>query len=315
MFAARDSKPNEAADIMMNAVQGREEAIQQWEATNESQLGLSAQEYRALVMAVRARFPHPVGTTSPMEPWTNEVFDLDIANIAYPHTDRQPGDEDWRQVRQGCEIMGLREAADNNEGPGLQSSVAMLSDPLRLGTLRAVGVISGMPSFCLHTGAGVRSGGAADLATGKPYLPRRSNIWEYTGPDQGGDVEAVITALHNAVAHIPADAPSWAKMKGHWAETRLFADMVWSDNPAAFDHGCVRVYGSYRGNEEYVEVVFGIRRFVNLTQRQGSYNVQVFDVLTGNLEQEGRWSDGSTFRVEGDPTGGSNKAVVIVGTR
>jgi hypothetical protein len=90
--------------------------------------------------------------------------------------------------------------------------------------------------------------------------------------------------------------------------------MVWSDNPAQFDHGCVRVYGSYTGNA-YVEHVIGVRRFVNLTQKGGAAHVRAINPLTLETVFEKDVADGETFRLEGDPTGGSNSAYIVIGSR
>ncbi len=307
IFATPDDQADRIVDVILGVIRGREQAIQYIEPVNEGNFD-DWNKVRGFVSKIRAAFPGLVAYRTP-DTFSNDTFGFDIANLGMPHLERQAGDEDWRQARQGCEVMGLSKTCDNNEPVGPQSSVAMLSDPLRLATLRAVGIVSGMPGFCLHTGAGVRAGGAADLATGKFYLPRKSNIWEY-----GDEVENIFTALQNGVRFIPQDAPNWRPVKGHWADTRLFADMIWSDNPSGFDHGCVRVYGSYTDNQ-YVEIVFGIRRFVNLTQKFGAYDVKVYDLGTGDVMLDRHVNGEETFRVEGDPTGGSNKAVVVVGTR
>jgi hypothetical protein len=311
MFAAKDRDPERAADIILKAVEGRHEALQQLEVTNEAQLGDHAL-VRRLCRRVRSAYPGLAGTTSPPEPFTTEAFDADVANIAYPHLDRGSGDEDWRQVRQGCEIMSVDLVCDDNEPIGPESSVNQMNDPLRLAALRAVGIVSGMPTFVLHTGAGVRSGGAADRARG-----RKADIWEY-----GASIENIIAALHAAARVIPAEAPNWRKMKGHWPETRLVADMIWSDDAAHNNHGCVRVYGGY-DDRHFVAVVFGVRRYVELTMRYGPWNLSVYDVLTGAVVSHFHAADGMRFRLEGDPNqwghapqqAGSSQAYIVVGDR
>ncbi len=292
-----------------NIIRGRQEAFISAEISNEGKL--SKEEMRALAQELQSAFPGLlVATTSPgAGPWDASSFDLDICGLGTDHPERQPGDEDWRQVRQGCEIMGLPKVKDDNEPPGFESSIAVLGDPLRLACLRIVGILSGMVCYVHHTGAGIRGGGAADLARG-----RKSNLWEYDGLDGRDDLAAAARAYRLVEGSIPAEAPNWRGVKGHWSDTRLFADMVWSDNPAAFDHGCVRVYGSYTDNA-YAEIVFGVRRYVMLTQKAGGYNVQAIDIGSGATVLQRPLADGETFRLEGDPTGGSNSAALIIGTR
>jgi hypothetical protein len=299
-------------------IRGREEAFSSVEISNEGN-GVDKATQRRLCQRLQAEFPGLlVATTSGSDPWTPEGFDLDIASMGTDHSERQPGDEDWRQVRQGCEVMGFPKVLDNNEPPGFESSVAVLHDPLRLACLRLVGITSGMVKFCHHSGAGIRLGGAADQARG-----RAANFWEYDGSSANRpSMAAAIDAYRKVEGFVPEDAPNWRGVKGHWSDTRLHADAVWSDDSANIDHGCVRVYGSYRDNA-YVEMVIGVRRYVELTQKAGAYNVQAFDVLTGETVLSQQVADGASFRLAGDPNvwgsapnqAGSSRAYLVVGTR
>lgn len=303
--------PDLAVDKVISAIRGREAAILYLEVTNERKFDTDT--HRRLCRKLRDALPSMlVATSSPGDTPNGlnaDVFDLPVANLIIVHTERQDGDESWRQVRQPVDVYDFSVPGDNNEPPGLQSSVAMLSDPLRLAMLRAVGLTSGLGAFVLHTGAGVRGGGAADLATGKFYLPRKANLDEY-----GDELETVARAIKGVDSIVPVDAVNWRKTKGHWSDTQLFADVVWSDDPARFDHGCVRVYGSY-SSTGYVEHVIGIRRYVNLTQKAGRAHVRAINPLTLETVFEKDVQDGETFRLEGDPTGGSNSAYIVIGTR
>jgi hypothetical protein len=305
--------PDMVIGKVINILRGRLEAFSSVELSNEGN-GIDKTTQRRLAQRLRAEFPSLlVATTSDAE-----GYDLDVANMATTHSERQSGDEDWRQVRQGCELMGVRAVADYNEPPGFESSVAVLHDPLRLAALRLVAIVCGSVRYCHHTGAGVRLGGAADLARG-----RASNFWEYDGSSPNRpSMAAAVDAYRKIDALVPADAPNWRGVKGHWPDTRLFADKVWSDDSANNDHGCVRVYGSYH-DSGYAEMVIGVRRFVNLTQKAGAYNVQAVDVLTGETVLARSVADGETFRLEGDPNvwgsapnqAGSSRAYLVVGQR
>lgn len=314
--------PDMTVGKVINIIRGRQEAFSRVEICNEGN-GPDRAKRRQLAQRLQAEFPDLlVATTNAAETgsgWTDADFDLDVANCGTDHSERAHGDEDWHMPRQGCETMGVGKVKDNGEPPGFESSVVVLHEPVRLASLRLVGITAGgMVCYCHHTGAGVRGGGAADLARG-----RASNFWEYDGSSENRPSMAEAIAAYRACeAMVPEDAPNWRGVKGHWADTRLFADVIWSDNAEAFDHGCVRVYGSYTDNA-YAEMVIGVRRFVNLTQKAGGYNVKAFDVQTGAAVIDRPVADGETFRLEGDPNvwgsapsqAGSTKAYLVVGTR
>jgi hypothetical protein len=312
--------PDMTVRKVIKIVRGREEAFSSLETSNEGN-GIDKATQRRICQQLQAEFPGMlIATTSGGEgPFTAEAFDLDVASMATDHSERGHGDEDWHMPRQGCETMGLPKVKDNNEPPGFESSVVVLHEPVRLASLRLVGAIAGsMVKYCHHTGAGVRLGGAADLKRG-----RASNFWEYDGSSENRPSMAQAVAAYRACdAFVPEDAPNWRGVKGHWADTRLFADVIWSDNAEASDHGCVRVYGSY-SDSAYAELVIGVRRFVNLTQKAGAYNVRAYDVQTGATVLDRAVGDGETFRLEGDPNvwgsapsqAGSSRAYLVVGQR
>jgi hypothetical protein len=196
--------------------------------------------------------------------------------------------------------------------------VAILHDPLRLASLRIVGALSGMVRYVHHTGAGIRGGGAADRARG-----RAANFWEYdgSGPNRPSLAEAV--EKYRAVdSLIPADAPNWNSMKGHWPTTRLTVDAVWSDDAKNIDHGAVRVYGSC-SSEGFAGIVFGVRRYVQVMSHFGPWHLQVFDVATGALVYAQAVGIEHEFRLDGDPNiwgsapseAGSSRAYLVLGNR
>lgn len=311
--------PDLATDKIIDAVRGREQSILYFEIANEAFQNFPDRDLmRRLVRKLREAFPSMLVASSSPDLGNNPIapgtFDLDVANLFIAHTERQDGDDSWRQVRQPVDFYDLPTVGDGNEPPGLQSSVAMLSDPLRLAMLRAVGITSGMAAFVLHTGAGVRGGGAADLATGKPYLPRKANLFEYS------ELDAIGRAIRNVTDLVPVESSNWRKTKGHWTDSPLTSDVVWSDNPAALDHGCVRVYGSY-SDRAFVEHVIGVRRFVKIIAR-GDWHVRAFDALTKTLAFEADVRTGDSFILPGNPQRGpgpqdadSDTAYIVLGSR
>lgn len=297
--------PNVVTDKVIEAVLGREEAIQYFEVANEAFQNFTDRDLlRRLARKMRDAFPMLlVATSSPNVFASPADFDLDgPANAFTMHPERQRGDDDWRQGRQLVDAWTNPFAGDANEPGGFESSVEVLTDALRLTVQRLVGITSGCASVVFHCGAGIRGGGAADLARG-----RKSNLWEY-----GAAYDDVVQMSERAAALIPQEAPNWRTFKGHWVDTRLFADMIWVDDPN-FDHGCVRVYGSY-SDAQWVANVFGVKRFVNLTQKAGAYRVKAYDVATGQLAMDRQVANDETFKLDGDPNG-TSKAYVIIGTR
>ncbi len=303
------ANPDMVVDKVIEILRDRLDAIMSVEICNEGN-GVDRDTARRLAQKIQAAFPGLlVATTSDTDATAHAQLDLDVASAGETHTERDKGDEDWRQVRQGCELMGLPKSKGGTEPPGPHSSVAELWDPLRLACLRRVHTFSGTTRWVLHLGAGVRLGGQADLARG-----RFANFWDYDKDGLPAKLSDIVKALRANDGLMPMDAANWQPMKGHWADTRVVADMIWSDNAAAFDHGCVRVYGSYTG-DQFVDMAFGIRRYVMLTIKFGPWNLKLYDMQDGSLIEERHVNDGETFRVEGDPTGGSNKAVLLVASR
>jgi hypothetical protein len=96
---------------------------------------------------------------------------------------------------------GVPMLASSNEPVGPESSVASLDDPLALSALAFVTYGAGIGAFVLHTGPGVRGGGAADLA-----LRRHSNLWEL--PTAAG----ISRGLARVTASVDADFANWSKI-------------------------------------------------------------------------------------------------------
>lgn len=284
---------------ILSVIQGREEAILYSEICNEGN-GPDRVLTRTLVGLVRSAFSGLVASTC------NRPDDFDIVNFFTLHTERDRGDEDWRQVRQPWDAGGFKLPGSCNEPPGPESSVAVLTDPLRLAMLRANSAMCGMPCFVLHTGAGIRAGGAADRAYLRPdgVRGRSAEFW------QVDNIDAICEAIRHACDHMPLDAPSWQKVNGHWRPPLpthpLPADNVWPDGGG---RGLVRTYGAMAG-PDFVSLPFGIKQDVNLIAEKACH-VDAYEPMTGALAFSRDLQAGEALNLQQD----QGEAFVVVGRR
>jgi hypothetical protein len=127
------------------------------------------------------------------------------ADLATLHFERRParGPEIWRVLRGPWDFRpcdGLPALASSNEPIGPESSVAAIDDPVVLSMLALVTYGSGIGAFVMHSGPGVRGGGAADLKLG-----RHSNLWEIR--NAGG----IAQGLRTLERLLPSGFANWEK--------------------------------------------------------------------------------------------------------
>ena len=233
------------AQAMMRDPAARERFAQAWaeyaerhaaqvlliETANEyARNGLEAGEVRALTRRMNDRTAVLVASSAPPGPWPGvepdrasaddrailaewqTLYGGGVADALTFHADRdtgQPGGA-WRPV---SELWALPDAGGdiprlwiNNEPIGPQSSLASDDDPVRLAMSAAMSWISGMAAYTLHTGAGVRGGGAADRDLG-----RAANLWEVA------QIDRTAAMLRQARAALPATVPNWRRVSWHEA--------------------------------------------------------------------------------------------------
>jgi len=195
------------------------------ETANEyAQNGLEAPEVRDLAGRMNALTDVLVAASTPRAPWPVEAADPPAAadrdamrawqtlyggpqaDVVTYHFNRAPGpDGAWRQVALPWRLqftgIDLPPVWINNEPIGPQSSVVSDDDPVRLAMGAAVTWVSGLAAYTLHTGAGVRGGGQADLARG-----RVANLWETPRIDE---IAAMLAAVRRT---LPADVPNWERI-------------------------------------------------------------------------------------------------------
>lgn len=196
---------------------------------------------------------------------------LEVSDLMTPHFDRDSSKADGpdRPVRQPWEmnfVANLR-GYFNNEPIGPQSSVAEDNDPQRLALAAATTWLSIGASYTLHTGAGIRAGGAADLARG-----RSANLWEVP------NLAATMFTIRKVREILPKNLPNCRPANAHWADAPL--------QPADVEQ-LVRAYQSVCPDGTFVALPHGIKgQSVAFTPRRpveidgvlipagGSYTVQ-----------------------------------------
>lgn len=170
------------------------------------------------------------------------VYGAGAADLATPHFDRRVDTSDgyYRPVRQPWEMLftldgRLRWANNEPIGPG--ASGASDDDPERLAMAAAVTWLSGGAGYVLHTGAGIRGGGAADMARG-----RASNIWEVSR------IAETFAAIQRVRAMLPANLPNCEPANAHWSTAPFSVDAA----------TVVRAYQSVCPDGTFVALPFGI---------------------------------------------------------
>lgn len=223
------------------------------------------------------------------------IYGSGAADLITQHFDRDSSKSDgyWRPVRQPWEMQfGAFELLDiftNGEPIGPQSSVYSDTDPERLAMAAVVTYVSKGASYTLHTGAGVRGGGQADLNLG-----RAANLWEVPN----------IAATTSAITKLRAVLPPLANCRPIPAgQTNAY---VLSVTPAA---GVVRSYQTECSDGSFVATAFGVSQPVTLRmQRSGNVTLTAY-----------KWDGSIVSTYAGDAgaavIGPVTSSVVVVGRR
>ena len=90
----------------------------------------------------------------------------------------------------------------NNEPIGPESSVEEDDSPSRIAAAYVMTFLAGNASYVLHTGPGIRGGGAADMAL---TPPRHANF------DELPSFKAIAAGLEAARTYLPAGLASWTR--------------------------------------------------------------------------------------------------------
>ena len=182
------------------------------------------------------------------------IYDGGAADIITIHFDRDCSKADgyWRPVRQPWEMQfgafntGVK-AFVNNEPIGPESSGTADDEPEHLALAALVTWLTRGAAYTLHTGAGIRGGGAADLSRG-----RSANLWEVP------KIDATVAAVAKLRTLVPPMAGGSPK-NGHWADAPLTISNL--------DAVC-RAYQTVLPGNRFVAVVFGVKSSVTMTSKQ-----------------------------------------------
>lgn len=178
--------------------------------------------------------------------WTF-IYSTGAADLATPHFDRDTSKSDGydRPIRQPWEMnfgpngVGANKWS-NNEPIGPQSSGSEDNDPRRLMLNAVVTWLVGGASYTLHTGAGIRGGGKADL---ERIPPRSANLWEIP------NISDTLAQIKAARAVLPAGIQNCSRHNAHWPSSLFTVDT----------ERLTRAYQAHCGDGTFVMVPHGIK--------------------------------------------------------
>lgn len=202
-----------------------------------------------------------VALSSPLAGQACAMYAKSAADLATVHYPRDfSADDPWRPVWQpwrwpaeyetGC--RGQLPPAVNNEPIGPESSVFEDDDPRRLVMAYVATFVSQNAAYVLHTGAGIRAGGAGDRLVG-----RSANMWEVP------QLDAALRGIAAARAYLPPDLANWRRHDVDEASHPV------AEFAPAIDAGALR--GAYAASSggRFVAVVVGVRRPFDVRATRG----------------------------------------------
>jgi hypothetical protein len=287
----------ELARMVARVVRGREDAVHFLEAGNESYINGPDVATLAGMVRILNGTGCVTAATDASAANISSLRTTTDAQIGTVHPDRSltaPADADWRQVRQTWDFAPLDFAIGNNEPTGPRASVAENMNPLQLATMRAVSILTGCASFVLHNGAGVM--GLVDDAHNRP-----ADCWDVPG------IDAIMRHVRAVDPLLTPGLENWPKANGTWPQSPFRPDAFWPDGA---DHGCVRCYSAYQ-SPQFVSLVFGVKRYVDLTARARCIGTAT-DLELPEAPRPFHLDAGGVLRLEGPFD--ANAAYVVTGT-
>ena len=170
----------------------------------------------------------------------------------------------------------------NNEPIGPESSVRQDDAPSRIAAGYVMTFLAGNASYVLHSGPGIRGGGAADIA---PKLGRHAHF------DELPSFNAIATALGEAKKYLPPGLANWTRHA--------------PNAPTAPLHGFDGLYSASKGSE-FVALAIGLDQPIVLRARVDA-SLGVRQTATGKLVKHVDVSSGE------DLTFGGTDALVFIG--
>jgi len=173
----------------------------------------------------------------------------------------------------------------NNEPIGPESSVRSDAEPSRIAAGYVMTFLAGNAAYVLHSGPGIRGGGAADLA---PRLRRHAHF------DELPSFKGTAAALSAARAYLPAGLANWTRH-----------ELRSPTGPLAPIQGAAEVYAATSG-EQFVALLLGAEKPVTMRARAHA-SIEIRDPGTGKVVRELTVNAGETFTV------GGYEALVLIG--
>jgi len=192
-----------------------------------------------------------------------QFYSGSAANLGTVHWERKYEERGYRPIRQPWgyyELHSMPRAHVNNEPIGIDSSIASESDPVKLAVGAMTSWVTGEGAYVLHHGAGIRAGGAADLAR---TPPRKANVWEQP------TLEQALALMESARKLMNPSTPSWEHHGHMWPSHPLelhseIGDKVENEGAA----GANRAYAATQG-ESGVVMVSGIHTRFRASDKNG----------------------------------------------
>jgi hypothetical protein len=283
-------------------VQFVEVANEGWQNGFERDAG--RHEARALVRLLRELTPiEAIAVTSP-RPGDEEAdvkrwYAGSDATLITVHPDRslRGTGGTWRPVRQAWNTnvwATLPWVANEPIGP--QSSVAEDDDPQRLTMAAALTWLCGGAGYTLHTGAGVRGGGAEDVARG-----RVANLWDVA------HIERTLAGINAVRKILPADLPNFRRHD----PSGDFPDFPFEREPIRqriTSGGLLTAYAATSDDGRFVVMPLLATAPVPFTARM-RMRLTMFDPMSGAVLDTRDLAAGETFTLP------RRDATVIVGRR
>jgi hypothetical protein len=162
----------------------------------------------------------------------------------------------------------------NNEPIGPESSVRQDDSPSRIAAGYVMTFLAGNASYVLHSGPGIRGGGAADIA---PKLGRHAHF------DELPSFKAIATALGEAKKYLPPGLANWTRHAPNAATAPL--------------HGYEELYSASKGSE-FVALAIGVKQSVSIRARVNAA-MEIRDAATGKIVKSVKVAVGDAVELSG----------------
>ena len=255
-------------------------------------------ELRALGRRLADKTDVLVALSAPLADQACALYAKSAADLATVHYSRDSSADDrWRPVGQpwrwpadydtGC--RGELPPAVNNEPIGPESSVYDDDDPGRLVMAYATTFVSQNAAYVLHTGAGIRAGGAGDRLVG-----RSANVWEVP------KLHTALRGIAAAKAYLPPDLANWRRHDVGEASHPV------AELAPAIEAGALRGAYAASAGGRFVAVVVGVGRPLDVrTTRTCTVDIRV--PLSGEPIARRSVNRGEAFTLSG------SEAFVLIG--